>query len=77
MEKPTCPAELLNEIKIVDLTTQGALGEPPENSLQRGLALAANYLQSSVKSSTLNQVNIYFHWYLKLIVNILYWIIYL
>jgi hypothetical protein len=56
MEKPTCPDELLNEIVIVDLTTENLLCEPPPSSFDHGLALATKYLQSSIKPSTLSQV---------------------
>ena len=53
MEKPTCPDELKNELVIVDLTLEPV---PATSSLDHGLELAAKYLQSSVKPSTLDQV---------------------
>ena len=59
MEKPTCPDELRNELIIVDLTTQNSTERPSVTSLEQGLTLAAKYLQSSVKPSTLTQVIIF------------------
>lgn len=65
MEKPTCPDELRNELVIVDLTTQGSSEGPSVTSLEQGLTLAAKYLSSSVKPSTLTQVIIFILIHLK------------
>jgi hypothetical protein len=57
MEQPTCPDELRNELIVIDLTLAPASEEmEPTTSLDQGLSLAAKYLQSSVKPSTLCQV---------------------
>ncbi len=62
MEKPTCPDELRNEVLIIDFTKDSQSFSnpiPPETSLHRGLTLATEYLQKSIKPSTQNQVFTY------------------